>query len=140
MMPFVQLLADIKTTGLGLVLISLILSMLPVSAWFWLRLALYGEVDLVQTSGGTSFLLARVTPNHLQAVSFLMVALCLIMCVIPIFSSLCLCLVLFLDWVERRPPEWRLAQTGRPPKERCLMRSRMTTMDNDTQEEFHHKW
>lgn len=123
MVPFVQLLADIRTTGLALALIPLVLSMLPVSTWFWLRLALYGEVDFVQTNGGTSFfLLARVTPNHLQGVSFLMAAVCLILCVIPVFCCLCLCLVLFLDWVGRRPPEWRPAEEEKSAKEKMLDR------------------
>lgn len=123
MVPFVQLLADIRTTGLGLALIPLILSMLPVSAWFWLRLALHGEVDFVPTNGGTSFfLLARVTHSHLQAVSCFMAALCLALCVIPVFSSLCLCLVLFLDWMDRRPPGWRVAEEEKGTRERFLAR------------------
>jgi hypothetical protein len=110
MVPFVQLLADVRTTGLGLALIPLILSMLPVSAWFWLRLALHGDADFLQTPGGTSFfLLARVGPSDLRVASCFVAVICLILCVIPVFSSLCLCLVLFLGWVGRRPPEWRVA-------------------------------
>jgi hypothetical protein len=123
MVPFVQLLADIETTGLGLALIPLILSMLPVSTWFWLRLALHGEVDFVQTNSGTSFfLLARVTHNHFKAVSCLMASLCLILCVIPVFSSLCLCLVLFLDWMGRRPPEWRITEEEKGTRQKILDR------------------
>ncbi len=125
MVPFVQLLADIRTTGLGLALIPLILSMLPVSAWFWLRLALYGEVDFVTTPGGTSFfLLARVTSERLQPVSWFMAALCLILCVIPVFSSLFLCFVLFLDWTGKRPPEWEVGQEEKAKKEKILFRLR----------------
>ncbi|KAF7507039.1 hypothetical protein GJ744_010967 [Endocarpon pusillum] len=123
MVPFVQLLADIATTGLGLALIPLILSMLPVSAWFWLRLALYGELDFAATPGGTSFfLLARITSQHLQAVSWFMALLCLILCVIPVFSSICLCLVLFLDWVGQRPAEWRVDQEEKASKDKILDR------------------
>lgn len=111
MVPFVRLLADIRRTGLCLALLPLILSMLPVSAWFWLRLALHGEVDFVPTPGGTYFfLLARVIPTHLQAASWFMAVLCLILCIIPVFSTLCLFLVLFLDWMGRRPPEWGHAE------------------------------
>lgn len=110
MVPFVRLLADIRTTGLGLALIPLILSMLPISAWFWLRLAIHGQVDFVKTRGGTSFFfLARVEENHIRGVSALMATLSLILCLIPVFSSLCLCLVLFLDWMSRRSPQWGIA-------------------------------
>lgn len=119
MVPFVRLLADIKTTGLGLALIPLILSMLPVTAWFWLRLALQGQVDFAKTSHGTSFfLLARVKENHLRAVSCFMAALCLVLCIIPVFSSLCLCLVMFLDWIDRQPPEWRVKEEEKGRKEK----------------------
>ncbi len=122
MVPFARLLANIKTTGLGLALIPLILSMLPVSAWFWLRLALYGQVDFVQTSEGTSFfLLARVRQDRLQAVSRFMAALCLILCVIPVFSSLCLCLILFLDWTGQQPPESRASEEEKGTKEKILV-------------------
>jgi hypothetical protein len=121
MVPFVQLLADIQTTGLGLVLIPLILSMLPVSAWFWLRLALNGEVDFAPTKGGTSFfLLVRVTHSHIQAVSCFMGALCLASCVIPVFSSLCLCLVLWLGWINQQP--CRVAEEEKGRKERLIAR------------------
>lgn len=121
MVPFVRLLADIRTTGLGLALIPLILSMLPVSAWFWLRLATHGEVDFVKTNGGTSFfLLARVTSRHLQGVSWFMAALCLVLCLVPVFSSVCLCLVLFLGWVGRRPPEWSDEDREKGMKQRFL--------------------
>jgi hypothetical protein len=122
MVPFVQLLADIETTGLGLALLPLILSMLPVSTWFWLRLALYGEVDFAPTKGGTSFfLLARVTNSHIQAVSCFMAALCLALFIIPVFSSLCLCLVLSLSLMNQRPPGWG----GPEPEEEKGMKERV---------------
>ena len=143
MVPFVQLLADIKTTGLGLALIPLILSMLPVSAWFWLRLALYGELDFATTPGGTSFfLLARIPSQHLQAVSWFMAVLCLILCVIPVFSSICLCLVLFLDWVGQRPPEWRVDQEEKARKEKILDRLQrlMKRRTGVTKEKAPKKW
>ena len=100
MVPFVRLLADIKTTGLGLALIPLTLSMLPVGAWFWLWLALHGEMDFVPTppTGTSFFLLARIKPSRLRGIYFLVALLSLILCVISVFSSLCLCLVDFLDW------------------------------------------
>lgn len=148
MVPFVQLLADIQTTGLGLALLPLILSMLPVSAWFWLRLALYGEVDFAPTKGGTSFfLLARVTHSHIQAVSCFTAALCLASCIIPVFSSLCLCLVLFLDWMNQRPPEWRVAEPeeekGR--RERLIarwhrLRERWTKVEEKKKKKTRSKW
>lgn len=143
MVPFVRLLADIKTTGLGLALIPLILSMLPLSAWFWLRLALRGEVDFMATKGGTSFfLLAKVTQDHLHAVSCFMAALCLSLCIVPIFSSLCLCLVLFLDSVGVRPPEWGIVEEDKGRRERFLgslkrLRSQWTKV---RKKRFPYKW
>lgn len=120
MVPFVRLLADTKTTDLGLALIPLMVSMLPVSAWFWLRLALRGEVDFVATppEGTSFFLLAPVRPSHLKDISFFIAVLTLILCVIPVFSSLCLCLVLFLDWIGHRSPQWRVAEEEKGIRER----------------------
>lgn len=112
MVPFVRLLVDIETTGLGLALIPLMLSMLPVSAWFWFRLAFFGEIDFLASPGkGTySFFLAKVPPNHLQALSIFIAILSLILCVIPVCSSICLCLVIIMDKMGRRPPEWSLTE------------------------------
>jgi hypothetical protein len=116
MVPFVRFLADSKTTGLGLALIPLVLPMIPVSVWFWLRLGFYGEMDFLQTPGKTSrgattfFLLAPVPADHLRGASVFMAVLCLILSVIPILSSICICLVVFLDCVGERPQEWRAEQ------------------------------
>ena len=120
MVPFVRLLADTKTTGLGLALIPLIVSMLPVSAWFWLRLALRGETDFVATppDGTSFFLLAPISPSHLKDVSLFIAVLTLILCVIPIFSSLCLCLVLFVVWVGHRISQWRGAEEEKGKREK----------------------
>ena len=43
------------------------------------------------------FLLAQVKTNHLQTVNCSRMALCLILRVIPVFSSICLCLLSVLD-------------------------------------------
>jgi hypothetical protein len=120
MVPFVHLLADIRTTGLGLALIPLILFMLPVSAWFWLRLALRGEEDFVATppDGTSFFLVAPVGPSQLKAVSFFIAVLTLMLCVIPVFSGLCLCLVLFLKWVGEKRSQWRVAEEEKGTREK----------------------
>lgn len=144
MVPFVRLLADIETTGLGLALIPLIISMIPVSTWFWLRLALYGETDFVPTPGGTSFfLLTRVTPENLQKASRFMAVLCLILCIIPALSSLCLWLVVFLDWTGRRPVEWIVKEEEKGLKEK--IRTRLTRLVRrqpriEKSKSFDNKW
>ena len=130
MVPFVRLLVDIKTTGLGLALIPLMLSMLPVSAWFYFRLAFYGEVDFIASPGkGTfTFLLVKISPHGLHGVSVFLAVLSLVLCVIPVFSSLCLCAVLFLERLGQRPPEW--TRTEPEKGTRVMFRELMSRIKN----------
>jgi hypothetical protein len=53
--------------GLKGVLIVFSFALVPVSAWFWLRMASVGEADFVATPGGTSFFLfTRVRDEGLE--------------------------------------------------------------------------
>lgn len=65
----------------GLEIAPLFLLLLPlilISAWFWIRLAAVGEVDFNPTPAGTSFfLLSHVTPKGLRPASIFMSFVCI---------------------------------------------------------------
>lgn len=67
-----------RAHGLGFVRFQFYIMSIPVTAWFWLRLASVGQIDFVPTPGGTSFaLLSHVRPDGIGAASKFMAFLCL---------------------------------------------------------------
>lgn len=83
--------SDLK--GLDTASLWLFLPLLPISTWFWVRLATVGEVDFASTPGGTSFFLfAHVTPPDLGSASRFMSFLCLWFISTPLFGGILSCL------------------------------------------------
>ena len=76
-----------RTKGLLVVAFPLTMSLIPLTAWFWTRLATVGEGDFAQTPGGTSFLLFfRIHSHHIRRASMFMAFLSIWLASTPVFA------------------------------------------------------
>ena len=73
--------------GLQLLIIPLLLPLITVSTWFWVRLAVFGEVDFAPTPRGTSFfLLSHIRSSSILPASQFVAFLCLWMVSTPVLG------------------------------------------------------
>jgi hypothetical protein len=95
-----------KIRGLDLIFSRIVFLLVPVTAWFWWRMALMGQVDFTPTPGGTTFfLLAKVHENGLKAASCFMAFVVIWIVCSPILDLLPeLMLKVRIRWVRSAVP------------------------------------
>jgi hypothetical protein len=98
LLPFIQWKRG-ERRGLELMLLPVFLPLVPISAWFWIRIAAAGEVDFNPTPSGTSFfLIYHVQPSGLGKASIFMASLCLWLTSTPVFG-----LITFVLQLTQKP-------------------------------------